>query len=911
MIPASSSWINDTLARALAGGPDPDQAQIADWEGLWISARDHCLVPYLCKIWAESGFIAALPKQVAERFSRAALNTAERNGRLMAVLAHLNETLAGHDIPVLVSKGLPVGQTCYEDLRVRVLYDLDLIIRPHQSNVASETLQGLGYVPFFETAHHHEGQSLFWQPKAYHWNPEQVFDPEAPCFVELHTTAWEPHWHGFDLECQLDLWQGRRTESIAGIPLNIPCEEKLLVHLAVHYGCNVLEANARLMHLLDIILLIRRYGQELNWESVLEDIKTNRAAGFCFLAFDLAIRTGAVEIPKEVMAVLRRATPPGIIHWLQVRGIEDATAMNLRRPDRSLIYFLHWHMATGWHKRARVLLYSIRTPWDEGTGLERWKLLGGRMFQRFKHLGRASKFGKEANFDLAGPNAGTQPQQQSSPEMPTNEAVDERRVTVKKIFYNTVLQSAGKIISAIIGIVTVAVMSRYLGMTGFGEYTTVTSFMGLFSVLADLGLYLVTTKQISQSRTDETRILGNVLALRFLSALVLLSLGAVAAMYGPYSKSVKQGMFVTIIAFSFMSGTQVLAGLFQKYLIVYQLVISELIQRLSMLGLVLLFAYRRAGLLAFVFSLSLSSALHFAVCLWQARRLIVFRLRFDFGLWKEVLEESWPLALSGALNLVYFRTDTLLLSIYKSAADVGIYGLPRKIMEVLLVFPALFSGLIMPFMSRFAYSDWKRYRLYLQKSLDAIFLAIVPMVFVTMFFARQIINAVGGTGFQAADSVLKIIIFAAAAIYVGLLLGYAVVALGVQRTMLWGYLLASLVGLGLYFVLIPKFSYFGAAIATLVIQVLVCAYAYFVTSRKANFYPSFLMLGKALLAAVPAVVLYKWVLLPWSIEALLGLVLYFAMLLILKAIPGEFLHEIFERGEDSGFTKQAEMSDMS
>ncbi len=241
----------------------------------------------------------------------------------------------------------------------------------------------------------------------------------------------------------------------------------------------------------------------------------------------------------------------------------------------------------------------------------------------------------------------------------------------------------------------------------------------------------------------------------------------------------------------------------------------------------------------------------------------------------------------------------MILSMVKTAADVGIYGLPRKIMEVLLVFPALFAGLIMPFMARFAFSDWKNYRLYLQKSLDAILLVIVPMVLVTIFFARPIINLVGGTEFPAADSVLRIMIFATAAIYVGLLLGYAVVALGAQRAMLWGYLLGSLSGLGLYSLLVPRFSYFGAAAATVIVQFIVSGYAYFVTSLKADFFPSFRTLGKALLAAAPAAAFYRWVAMQWSVAAFLGLMIYLAMLLVLRAIPGEFIREIFAAREES------------
>ncbi len=481
-------------------------------------------------------------------------------------------------------------------------------------------------------------------------------------------------------------------------------------------------------------------------------------------------------------------------------------------------------------------------------------------------------------------------------------------MSVKRIFYSTIVQSAGKIISAIVGIMTIAIMSRHLGKTGFGEYTTIVSFMGFFSVLADLGLYLVMTKRISRTDADEKTIIGNVLTLRFASALGFLVIGAFLALFFPYSRAVKEGMFLAIIAFSCVSGIQVLSGIFQKYLIISQFVIAEIIQRLLMLILVALLIWWHCGLRQFVLAFSLSSAVHFAISLWLALRLIAFRPQFDFAFWMIVLRESWPLAISSVLSLIYFRADTLILSVSRSAADVGIYGLPRKVMEVLLVFPALFSGLMMPFLARFAYSDWKNYRLYLQKSLDAIYLSIVPMAMVTVFFARPIIDLLGGSDYRNADSVLQILIFSTSFIYVGLLLGYVTVALGAQREMLWGNCIGSLCGLGLYIWLIPRFNYIGAAASTVVVHIIVCLYAYLLTSRKSHFYPSFSTLGKALLAAVPAVFFYRWVTMEWIAELTAGLAIYFLMLLALRAIPLEFIREVFSQNDESLYASGSNVS---
>jgi O-antigen/teichoic acid export membrane protein len=282
------------------------------------------------------------------------------------------------------------------------------------------------------------------------------------------------------------------------------------------------------------------------------------------------------------------------------------------------------------------------------------------------------------------------------------------------------------------------------------------------------------------------------------------------------------------------------------------------------------------------------------------QRLIHFKLSFDVHFWKHILSKSWPLAFSVVLNLIYFKADALILSVFKPADDVGLYGLSYKFLDVLLAFPAMFAGLIMPFLARFAFSDWPAYRQYMQKSLDAILLAIVPMVVAVLFFARPIINLVGGEIYPEADSVLQILIFATAIIYVGSLMGYNVVALESQKKMVWGYLTGTIVGLALYFALIPSFSYYGAAIATVAVEFVVASFAYVLTSRLSGYFPNFFILGKAIIAAVPMVALFYYLRLPWVVGALIGLAVYTAMLYALKAIPKEFIQAILKKAPAPG-----------
>jgi hypothetical protein len=385
------SKILSALKQSLRQTPTPPlKLEPTEWEAFWASARDHCLTPYLHSRWTESGAIHSLPPDIAARFSTGRMQNTERNRRILLLLDEINSALKELGVSCLVSKGLPLAQAYYGDLGLRVPYDLDLLIKPEDTACAFGVLRDLGYEPF-SSPHAGEPGRPLWRPKEYSWDAERVFDPDRPVLVELHTRPWERRWHGFSMECNLDLWRDCRDTEIAGIPLLVPAEEQLLVHLAVHYACNVLESNARLMHLLDVILLLRRRGSGLHWDQILASVTESRLAPFCFVALDLAARAGDYCLPAKVNETLRDATPSAIVAWLESRGVEDACSMNLHNRDRSLIYFLHWNMAVTWHERVRVLAHALRTPWLEGSGISRWVSLAQRTRQRLRYLARAAR----------------------------------------------------------------------------------------------------------------------------------------------------------------------------------------------------------------------------------------------------------------------------------------------------------------------------------------------------------------------------------------------------------------------------------------------------------------------------------------------------------------------------------------
>lgn len=90
-------------------------------------------------------------------------------------------------------------------------------------------------------------------------------------------------------------------------------------------------------------------------------------------------------------------------------------------------------------------------------------------------------------------------------------------MATKKVYLNTVAQIAGKISTALISIFLVKILTNYLDLAGYGLYSKIYNYLSIFSVVADLGLYTITVREISDNKDDPEKvrkIAGTVLSIR-------------------------------------------------------------------------------------------------------------------------------------------------------------------------------------------------------------------------------------------------------------------------------------------------------------------------------------------------------------------------------------------------------------
>ncbi|MFZ2154475.1 MAG: flippase [Candidatus Moraniibacteriota bacterium] len=408
-------------------------------------------------------------------------------------------------------------------------------------------------------------------------------------------------------------------------------------------------------------------------------------------------------------------------------------------------------------------------------------------------------------------------------------------VIARKIAYNVISSSIAKFLATFLALVNIGFITRYLGVTGFGYYATVLAFFSFFGAILDLGLYSIATREISRPEADEKKILSNVFSLKLCSVSLLVIIVPVLLFFLPYPQEVKQGILIIAISYAFSSSYMVFNGVFQKNLRMDKVVMVELVGKIIQVIIVAAVVKNDWGFAGIIGSVLVSAMLTFSGVILLSRQYIKFSLEFDFKYWKKFLKMSLPVGISAFVTFLYFKMDTIILSFLKGSEAVGIYNMAYKIIENITFFPGMMVGLILPLMSVYVFSDKKKFSKIINKTNKVFFLITVPLVVGTLFLAEDIIKIIGGEQFVISTNVLRILIISLAFIFFGNLFNSILLVANLQKKLMYILSFCAAFNIALNFILIPLYSYMGAAITSVLTELLVVALTIYFSNKNVDY----------------------------------------------------------------------------
>lgn len=385
----------------------------------------------------------------------------------------------------------------------------------------------------------------------------------------------------------------------------------------------------------------------------------------------------------------------------------------------------------------------------------------------------------------------------------------------KIVFLNSLVQVIGKVITAGSALLISALLARELGQGGFGEFTLMTSYAALFYMAADFGFNGIVLRQAGGEVGELKSGFRGLLGLRLTYSLALIFVSLALLSFLPYSPQLKLATIVTVLTIL----TQAIfttANLVFQFKLRYDLsVVAAVAGSLLNLALIYLIAQGDLSLLAVAGSYVLSGAVMALIALGFARTIThSFSPDFNAGRWGTIVLATLPVGLTLVFNLIYFRADVFILSFFKSASDVGIYGSAYKIFEVLLVLPVFFMNALYPYLVSTYEGNRDRFRQMVRWSIIGLTGTSVFGAALGIMLAPEIVRLIYGDSFGEAVVPLQILLASVPIYYLSSLYMWLLIILHRQKTMALVYGLGMMLNIALNIYFVPVHSYLAAAVIT-------------------------------------------------------------------------------------------------
>lgn len=384
-----------------------------------------------------------------------------------------------------------------------------------------------------------------------------------------------------------------------------------------------------------------------------------------------------------------------------------------------------------------------------------------------------------------------------------------------------------------VGLIVGVWVARYLGPEQYGIYSYAIAVAALFGMLGTLGLDSIVVRDLARDPGNKNSILGTAFFLKlFGGAVGTITAIVTIVMLRPHD-SLAQWL-VGIIAFSMVfQAVDAIDFWFQSQMrsrfTVYAknaaFVVSSTVKVALILG--------KASLIAFAW-VGLAEAALGAVGLTIVYRLNGDQVRAWRLTWSKaylLLQDSWPLILSGLAILIYMKIDQIMLGEMIGDQSVGLYTAATKISEVWYFVPSAIVASVSPMIFQSKELSSELYYARLSKLFRIVVMLAVAIAVPMTLLSNTVIHLLYGAAYTEASTVLAIHIWGAVFVFLGVAQGPWILAEGFTKLMLWRTLAGALTNVALNLILIPHYGIVGAAVATLIAQ-FVAAVAFHLLSEK-------------------------------------------------------------------------------
>lgn len=389
--------------------------------------------------------------------------------------------------------------------------------------------------------------------------------------------------------------------------------------------------------------------------------------------------------------------------------------------------------------------------------------------------------------------------------------------TAQRIVKNTASLLFSGIISQLIGFIAVIYLARILGPGGFGKINFAIAIVTYFTLIANMGLPLLGTREIAREKDKIKDYIGSILTLRLFLAMLGFCLLLLTALL--LNKPLEIKYLIILYGLGLIPSALLLDWAFQGVEKMEYIGLGNILSATIYVVFVFFFVKSPEQILLIpCFQIAgnfLAAVLLFSV---SVRNFGKPRFRLNLIHWKSFFRQALPIGFSLLMAQIFYNIDTVMIGFMRSSEEVGYYNAAYKIIMLLIFVIGVYHDAIFPVISN-----------YYKTSLDSLIklLSVTQKLMVTVampvavggtILAGPIMNLLYGAEYNDGIIAFQILIWAVLIIYINTAYSRGLLACKKENWFLAGTTIPAVVNLISNFILIPPLGLKGAAIATVIAE---------------------------------------------------------------------------------------------
>lgn len=399
----------------------------------------------------------------------------------------------------------------------------------------------------------------------------------------------------------------------------------------------------------------------------------------------------------------------------------------------------------------------------------------------------------------------------------------------KVLFRNVSLLVIDKVIRAVYTLFVGAMIARHFGPEKFGFISITVTLVTILASFTNFGADGIVVKELTIRPGLTSKIFGTIFLSR-LAFCVIIYLFLILYYYF-FANYPREEIYVALIIsstllFNFSDSFDLW---FQSQLINHKTIIIKMVGLIATMALRYFFITKNTSLLIFSLSYLFEAlfsffSMNFLFFRNRENRKIIYSTKILIIIFKQ----SWPNLVSGLMIVLYMRIDQVMINFLLDKRDLGLFSAAIPFSTAIYFVPMALSVVLTPILSKIRAQSIERYLNLFKSIYTGIWILLIPYCVIMSLVSPYLIKLFYGNKYDGAEDVLRILVYTAIPVSLGVVQGIWIVNEKLNNINLYKSIIGACSNVIFNFLLIPRFGIVGAAFSTLI--------SYFLSAMVSNLF---------------------------------------------------------------------------